>query len=70
MEGPVFLASGGQRLGPHGAALAVRRVGRRAGIARPVGPPTLLSGVTLTAQPSARRIVSAAEQPVWIAVSV
>jgi integrase/recombinase XerD len=40
-EGPVFLAPDGRRLDRHGAARAVRRVARRAGISKPVGPHTL-----------------------------
>src|SRR6266513_3448440 len=40
-EGPVFLAADGRRLDRHGAARIVRRVARRAGIAKPVGPHTL-----------------------------
>ena len=38
-EGPVFLAAGGRRLDPHGAARVVRRVVRRAGITKPIGHP-------------------------------
>jgi len=41
VEGPIFLASDGQRLDRHGAARVVRRVTRRAGIDKPVGPHTL-----------------------------
>jgi len=40
-EGPVFLAADGRRLDRHGAARIVRRVARRAGIAKPVRPHTL-----------------------------
>jgi integrase/recombinase XerD len=40
-EGPVFLAPDGGRLDRHGAARIVRRVARRAGIGKPVGPHTL-----------------------------
>jgi integrase/recombinase XerD len=40
-EGPVFLAADGRRLDRHGAARIVRRVARRAGITKPVGPHTL-----------------------------
>jgi integrase/recombinase XerD len=40
-EGPVFLARGGRRLDQHGAGRIVRRVARRAGIIKPVGPHTL-----------------------------
>jgi len=40
-EGPVFLAADGHRLDRHGAGRMVRRVARRAGITKPVGPHTL-----------------------------
>ncbi len=40
-EGPLFLAADGRRLDRHGAARIVRRVTRRAGIAKHVGPHTL-----------------------------
>jgi integrase/recombinase XerD len=41
VEGPVFLAPDGQRLDRHGAARVARRVARRAGVIKPVGPHTL-----------------------------
>jgi integrase/recombinase XerD len=41
LQGPVFLAAGGQRLDRHGAARIVRRTAARAGITKPVGPHTL-----------------------------
>jgi integrase/recombinase XerD len=37
----VLLAADGRRLGRHGAGRIVRRVTRRAGITKPVGPHTL-----------------------------
>jgi integrase/recombinase XerD len=40
-QGPVFLAPDGRRLDRHGAGRIVRRVARRAGIAKNVGPHTL-----------------------------
>jgi len=40
-EGPLFLGPNGERLDRHGAARIVRRVTRRAGITKPVGPHTL-----------------------------
>ena len=40
-DGPVFVAPDGGRLDRHGAARVVRRVVRRAGISKPVGPHTL-----------------------------
>jgi len=41
VEGPFFLYADGQRLDRHAAARVVRRVARRAGIIKPVGPHTL-----------------------------
>jgi integrase/recombinase XerD len=41
VDGPIFLSFDGQRLDRHGAARAVRRVARRVGISKPVGPHTL-----------------------------
>jgi integrase/recombinase XerD len=40
-EGPIFLTPDGRRLDRHGAARIVRRVARRAGISKTVGPHTL-----------------------------
>jgi integrase len=40
-EGPVFLAADARRLDRHGAAQIVRRLARRAGITKQVGPHTL-----------------------------
>jgi integrase/recombinase XerD len=40
-EGPLFLTADGRRLNRHGAARIVRRVARRAGINKAVGPHTL-----------------------------
>jgi integrase/recombinase XerD len=40
-EGPVFLSADGRRLDRHGAGRIVRRVARRAGITKPVGPHSL-----------------------------
>ncbi len=40
-EGPIFAGPGGQRLDRHGAARIVRRVARRAGIIKAIGPHTL-----------------------------
>ncbi|MBO0837764.1 MAG: tyrosine-type recombinase/integrase [Actinobacteria bacterium] len=40
-EGPMFVTGDGRRLDRHGAARIVRRVARRAGIAKNVGPHTL-----------------------------
>jgi integrase/recombinase XerD len=41
LDGPIFLAPGGHRLDRHGAGRIVRRVARRAGIGKRVGPHTL-----------------------------
>src|SRR5690348_1947688 len=49
-EGPIFLAPGGRRLDRHGAARIVRRVARRAGITKPVGPHTLRHAFITAAQ--------------------
>jgi integrase/recombinase XerD len=38
--GPIFMASDGHRLDRHGAARIVRRVARRAGVTKPIGPHT------------------------------
>ena len=40
-EGPLFVTADGKRLDRHGAARIVRRVTRRAGITKQVGPHTL-----------------------------
>src|SRR5580658_2550615 len=40
-EGPIFLTAAGIRLDRHGAGRIVRRVARRAGLAKPIGPHTL-----------------------------
>jgi integrase/recombinase XerD len=40
-EGPIFTTADGRRLDRHGAARIVRRVARRAGITKPIGPHTL-----------------------------
>jgi integrase/recombinase XerD len=41
IEGPIFLGLDGQRLDHHAAWRIVRRLARKAGIKRPVGPHTL-----------------------------
>jgi integrase/recombinase XerD len=50
--GPLFLAADGKRLDRHGAARVVRRVTRRAGITKKVGPHTLRHAF-ITAAPDA-----------------
>jgi len=62
-DGPVFLADDGRRLDRHGAARVVRRVTRRAGIDKPVGPHTLRHAfitATLDAGVSLRDVQEAA----------
>jgi integrase/recombinase XerD len=51
-EGPIFLAPDCRRLDRHGAARIVRRITRRAGIAKRVGPHTLRRAF-ITAAPGA-----------------
>ncbi len=41
LAGPIFLGADGKRMDRHGAARVVRRVARRAGIDKPIGPHTL-----------------------------
>jgi integrase/recombinase XerD len=48
-EGPIFTTSAGQRLDRHGAGRIVRRVARRAGIAKKIGPHTLRHAFITTA---------------------
>ena len=41
LAGPIFVGANGQRMDRHGAGRIVRRVARRAGINKPIGPHTL-----------------------------
>ena len=41
LAGPIFVGANGQRIDRHGAGRIVRRVARRAGINKPIGPHTL-----------------------------
>jgi integrase len=50
--GPIFLAADGRPLDRHGAGRIVRRVARRAGIPKPVGPDTLRHAFITAAQMS------------------
>ena len=50
--GPIFLTEDGRRLDRHGAGRIVRKVARRAGITRPVGPHTLRHAFITAAQVS------------------
>jgi integrase/recombinase XerD len=45
-EGPIFLTAAGIRLDRHGAGRVVRRVARRAGLTKTIGPHTLRHAVT------------------------
>ncbi len=49
VDGAIFLGRDRQRLDRHGAARVVRRVARRAGITKPVGPHTLRHAFIITA---------------------
>ncbi len=51
-EGPILLTADGRRLNRHGAGRMVRRIARRAGISKPVGPHTLRHAF-ITAAPDA-----------------
>jgi len=52
-DGPLFQAADGRRLDRHGAARIVRRVTRRAGIAKEVSPHTLRHAFITAAEPRA-----------------
>ena len=41
LSGPIFITTSGERMDRHGAGRIVRRVARRAGIDKPIGPHTL-----------------------------
>lgn len=43
-EGPIFVGDDGRRLDRHAAGRIVRRLAKRAGITKPVGPHTLRHG--------------------------
>src|SRR3984957_11932777 len=62
-DGPVFLAADGRRLDRHGAGRIVRKVARRAGITKPVGPHTLRHAFITAAQ--GRGVASDATCRVW-----
>jgi integrase/recombinase XerD len=49
-EGPIFLAAEARRLDRHGAGRIVRRIARRAGITKSVGPHTLRHAFISAAQ--------------------
>jgi site-specific recombinase XerD len=49
-DGPIFLTSARQRLDRHGAGRVVRRVARRAGLAKNIGPHTLRHAFITAAQ--------------------
>jgi integrase len=62
-EGPVFLAAGGSRLDRHGAGRIVRRVARRAGITKPVGPHTLRHAFITAALDAGSRCATCRKPP-------
>jgi integrase len=49
-QGPIFLTADGRRLNRHGAGRIIRRVARRAGISKKVGPHTLRHAFITDAQ--------------------
>jgi len=51
-EGPIFVTAAGQRLDRHGVGRIVRRVARRAGLAKKIGPHTLRHAFITAAQMS------------------
>jgi len=52
IDGPIFLGRDGQRLDRHAAWRIVRRLARKAGINKPVGPHTLRHAFITAAQTS------------------
>jgi integrase len=58
-EGPIFTTPAGRRLDRHGAGRIVRRVARKAGLAKKIGPHTLRHAFITAAldgrRPAARR---------------
>ena len=60
-DGPIFLTPEGRRLDRHGAGRIVRRLARRAGITKPVGPHTLRHAFITAAQ--GRGVASDATAP-------
>jgi integrase/recombinase XerD len=53
-DGPIFLTADGRRLDRHGAGRIVRKVTRRAGITKSVGPHTLRHAFITAAMPGCR----------------
>lgn len=62
-EGPIFLTAAGSRLDRHGAGKVVRRVARRAGIAKNVGPYTLRHAFITAARDATDRELTAVHEP-------
>ncbi len=58
-EGPIFLTAAGMRLDRHGAGRIVRRVARRAGLTKTIGPHTLRHAfITAVSTPASRSATS------------
>jgi integrase/recombinase XerD len=62
-EGPVFLSADGRRLDRHGAGRIVRRLARRAGITKPVGPHTLRHAFITAALDAGSRCATCRKPP-------
>ena len=63
MEGPIFLAADGRRLDRHGAGRIVRRITRRAGITKKIGPHTLRHGSITAALDAGCRCATCGKPP-------
>jgi len=62
-DGPVFLAADGRRLDRHGAGRIVRKVARRAGIAKTVTPHTLRHAFITAALDAGSRCATCKKPP-------
>jgi site-specific recombinase XerD len=54
LNGPIFVAGNGERMDRHGASRIVRRVAKRGGIDKPIGPHTLVSVTARTTRTEVR----------------
>jgi integrase/recombinase XerD len=63
VEGPIFVDSAGERLDRHGAGRIVRRVARRAGISKRVGPHTLRHAFITAALDAGVPLLTSKKQP-------